>query len=335
VSDLTVFVGTFNRLATLERCLAALERQEGSKRIVIVDNGSTHEAAINYLDELEDLYRVYWMPRDEDMPAEPGDDEAHGGRAMQAVRRNYSAAFRREWDAGRATRWFAVCDCDTAPDGFDDSLARYVQLAEHLDCAVGPHLSLSVHRNYPLRSFALILNARVLFRERMLWHDDMPYSHDEIDSTFHLFPAAPLFDWPGRKAVRVGPPWWTTHTDWLIDVCEPTEENLAYILGSGEASRWAGTWIREMFAAYLRSPEEAFEIAETETRRYDEDEYCRPGFILSWMLQFGHGCGIDFDRSREVLWDSVPKWSPCWEYEQHWHALVYEDDQSCLGWEAA
>lgn len=63
-----------------------------------------------------------------------------------------------------------------------------------------------------------------------------------------------------------------------------------------------------------------------------EGDYERIGFIFSWMLQYGHGCEVDLERSRRVLRASVPEHSPCWEYEEHWDALVYDDDQSCLGW---
>lgn len=332
MSDLTVFVGTFNRLHTLARCLENLKTQDYPLRIVIVDNGSKHPAAIDYLDELASDYAVYRLPPNEEVETFPDDELAHGGRTMMAVQRNYSAAFSAEWDAGNRTRWFAVCDCDTSPDGPPDSIERYVQLAEELDCAVGPHLSLNVHRNYPLRTCALILNARVLFRERMSWHGDTPYSHDDIDSTFHLFPASPWFDRLGMRTARVGPPWWTTHTDWLIDACALTEEDHAYILGSSAAASWAGTWLREMFAAWLRSPEEAFEFIEGISRT--REDYAPEVFILSWMLQYGHGCEVDPERSRVVLRAAMPEGSPCWEYEQHWDALVYDDDQSCLGWAA-
>lgn len=329
MSDLTVFVGTFNRLDTLARCLDNLNAQTYPSRVVIVDNGSRHPAAKRYLDELASEYTVHRLPANEDVPPQPGDDLAHGGRTMQAVQHNYTAAFQQEW--GNATRWFAVCDCDTAPE-HPDSLERYIQLAEELDCAVGPHLNLNVHRNYPLRSLALILNARVLFRDRMLWHEDIPYTFDEIDSTFHLFPATPYFNRLGMRTVRVGAPWWTTHTDWLVDFCAPTEENHAYILGSGDAASWAGTWLRDFFAAWLRSQEEAFALVAGARR--PRDNYYPENFILSWMLQYGHGCERDLFRSSVELRDSFPEWSPCWEYEEHWNALVYDDDQSCLGWAA-
>lgn len=328
-SELTVFVGTFNRTDTLKRCLDSLERQEYPTRIVIVDNGSRDAAALQLLDQLEDRYTVHRLPGADDVPEQPVPRGSHGGHGMMTVQRNYTEAFQRE---GMKTRWFAVCDADSAPDGPPDSIERYMTLAGEFGGAVGPHLSLNVHSNYPLRSAALILNARVLFRDRMEWHAGIPYTFDDIDSTFHLFPATGSFERLKMRTIRVGPPWWATHTDWLIDLCNPTEENHAYILGSGDAAAWAGNWIRDMFAAWLRSPREAFKVVKAS--RSTSDDYYWPGFILSWMLQYGHGCEIDLDRSRAVLRASFPDWSPCWNYEQHWDDLVYEDDQSCLGWAA-
>lgn len=331
MSDLTVFVGTFNRLDTLERCLRNLGRQDYRMQCVIVDNGSTHQAAIALLDYLENGFTVYRLPGNEDVQTTEEDEKNHGGRTMSAVAYNYSAAFRAERESGNDSKWFAVCDCDTAPDEAPDSISRYVELAEELDCAVGPHLNLNVHRNYPLRSLALIQNARILFRDKMMWHDGIPYSFDDIDSTFHLFPASDHFNRLGMRTVRVGPPYWTTHTDWLMDACNPTLENHAYILGSSAAASWTGTWLRGWFGTWLHSPEAAFDLVKNCTRT--RDDYMPDLFILSWMLQYGHGCEVDIEWSKAVLWDAMPSWSPCWEYEEHWEALVYQDDQSCLGWE--
>lgn len=329
MSDLTIFVATFNRIDTLERCLTALERQRHPKRIVIVDNGSWDPTAVTLLKRLEKQYTVYWLPRIEDVPEDSDGITSHGGHGMQAVQRNVSEAFRLEWENEPRPRWYGMTDADVCLDGPRESLDIYMELAAEIGRAVGPHLKLNVHRNYPLRSAAVILNARVLFRDRMSWWEDVPYSHDPIDSTFHLFPASARFARLEMNTVRVGPPWWATHTDWLIDVCAPTEENHAYILGSGEAASWGGRWISGMFAAYLRSPEEAFTLIEQECKIHND--YFWPGFMLSWMLQFGHGCEINLERSRSVLYDAFPDWSPCWEFEEHWDALLHEGE-TCLGW---
>lgn len=330
MTDLTIFIATFNRIDTLDRCLSSLERQRRPKRIVIVDNGSQHPAAIKYLDQMEDRYTIYRLPRIEDIPEEDGNDGAHGGQPMQAVQRNLSEAFRRELANNPQPPWFGITDADVHLDGDPASLDTYIHLAEKLDRAIGPHLKLNVHRNYPLRSAALILNARVLFRGRMDWQDGIPLSYDPIDTTFHLFRSGPKFDRLQMHTARVGPPWWATHSDWVIDICNPTLENHAYILGCGEAASWGGRWIRDMFSTYLRSPAEAFALIERQTKVHND--YFYPGFMHSWMLQFGHGCEINLELSKEVLRASFPDWSPCWEYEKQWNALVYEEDFSCLGW---
>lgn len=330
MTDLTVFVATHNRLDTLERCIETLECQEHPKRIVIVDNGSWNPSAVAYLKALEKQYTVYWMPRIEDVAAEDGDEQAHGGHGMQAVQRNISKAFAEEWNRPQRPRWYGVTDADVHLDGSPDSLDIYIELAQKLGCAVGPHLRLNVHGNYPLRSAALVTQARVLFKDRMLWHNDIPYSKDPIDTTFHLFEASQHFARLEMDTARVGPPWEATHSDWMIDVCSPTEENYAYILECGDAASWGGRWIKGMFEAYLRSPEEAFVL--TEQSQKTHEDYFYPWYMLSWMLQYGHGCEPDFERSHTLLRNAAPDWSPCWEYEQCWDALVYDNDQSCLGW---
>ena len=116
MSDLTVFVGTFNRTDTLARCLLNLRVQDYPLRVVIVDNGSKDEAAIAYLDDLSSRYKVYRLPPNEEVETTEEHESAHGGRTMSAVQLNYSEAFRQEYEAGRWSKWFAVCDCDTAPD---------------------------------------------------------------------------------------------------------------------------------------------------------------------------------------------------------------------------
>lgn len=330
MSDLTIFVATFNRLDTLENCIESLERQTRPKQIVIVDNGSTWDKAVVYLNFLETKYTVYRMPRIEDVPREIGDENAHGGDAMQAVQRNVSEAFRQERWRSDKDKWYGMTDADVWLDGPSDSLDTYIRLAEQTGRAVGPHLRLSAHRNYPLRSAAIIQHARILFRDRMFWWNEIPHSVDPIDTTFHLFPAGDWFNRLGMETFRVGPPYMATHSDWLIDFCNPTEENYAYILRCGEAASWGGRWIKGFFEAWLRSPEEAFALVEAD--RMTRDDYFYPGFMLSWMLEFGHGCEIDLERSKRVLRRAFPTWSPCLQYKQHWDALL-AGDESCLGWE--
>ncbi len=310
------------------RCIRNLEMQDYPLRIVIVDNGTKDPAARKYLEGLP--YKVYWLPPNEEVETFPEDADAHGGHTMQAVMRNYSAAMRQEWLFGEA-EWFAVCDCDTAPDGDLSSITRYVELAQEIGRAVGPHLSLNVHHNYPLRTLALVQGARVLFKDRMMWHEGIPYSFDDIDSTFHLFPATPEFKRLQMDTARVGKPYWATHTDWLFDICNPTEENFAYTMNASSAASWAGGWLRSFFQAWLRSPQSAYHYVNSTVK--NRDDYIPELFILSWMLQYGHGYPADLTRSKQVLRDAMPSWSPCWEYEECWDALVYDNDQSCLGWQ--
>jgi hypothetical protein len=165
----------------------------------------------------------------------------------------------------------------------------------------------------------------------MEWLDEIPFSRDPIDTTFHLFPASKSFNRLGMETVRVGPPWTATHSDWLIDFCNPTEENHAYILGCGEAASWGGRWLRGMFRAWLESPETAFDLLLKDEKTHDD--YFHPGFMLAWMYQYGHGCKQDVPRSKELIRAAIPAWSPCWQFEHCWDDMVYGNDFSCLGWE--
>lgn len=330
MSDLTIFVSTFNRLGTLANCLACLRRQDREHRVVIVDNGSTHPEAVEYLELLSQDYTVYWMPRIEDVPKDDGDDAAHGGHSMQAVQRNVQECFRQEWNEQPRPQWYGMTDADVHLDGPSDSLDTYISLAEHLGYAVGPHLRLDTHDNYPLRAGAILQHARILFRDRMEWHGEIPFSRDPIDTTFHLFPAGPTFNRLGMETVRVGFPWVATHSDWMIDILNPTVENHAYILGCGEAASWGGRWLRPMFEKWLESPEEAFEYLLTERKTYED--YFHPWFMLSWMYQHGHGCEPSLSASKRYLRKAIPDWAPIRDFRQHWHALVYDNDHSCLGW---
>jgi hypothetical protein len=170
-----------------------------------------------------------------------------------------------------------------------------------------------------------------MFRDHMKFEDGVWWSPDDIDSTFHLFPATPEFRRLKMSTARVGPPYEATHSDWLLDFDNLTHENRAYITGCGEAASWGGRWLKDFYKAWMHEEEAAFRLMESIDPW--QDDYFYEGFILSWMLQHGHGCEPDLERSKRVLRDAFPKWSPCWEYEQHWDALVYDDDQSCLGWE--
>lgn len=330
MSDLTVFVSTFNRIGTLQRCVALLERQARPKRIVIVDNGSQHKGAVALLKKLEQRHTVYRMPRIEDVPEEEGGEDVHGGHSMNAVQRNVSEAFRLEWGTKPRPRWYAMTDADVWLDGPVDSLDAYIELAEKTGRGVGPHLRLDTHANYPLRAAAILQHARILFKRDMLWYGDIPYSITDIDTTFHVFRAEETFRRMQYDPVRVGFPWVATHSDWLIDIERPTEENHAYILGCGEAASWGGRWLRSMFQASLTSPDEAFRVLSQEVKTHDD--YFHPYFMLSWMYQMGYGVEANETWSSHYLYEAIPKWAPIWEFEEHWRDLIYRNDHSCLGW---
>lgn len=141
MSDLTIFVSTFNRIDTLTNCLNSLKRQSRPKRIVIVDNGSRDPTAIALLKRLEKKHTVYWLPAIEDVPEDPTDVSHHGGHGMQAVQRNVSEAFRLEWER-KPTRWYGMTDADLTLD------SRAVMMVHDTNQLTGPAVR-AFHRRHP------------------------------------------------------------------------------------------------------------------------------------------------------------------------------------------
>jgi len=315
---ITVFIGTFNRLDTLERTVRSFERFETPHEIVIVDNGTDHPKCLELLEQLEGrVKKVYSLPACD---------------SMEEATDNFNVAIRDQYE-GDGGEWFAVSEADICFDGTDPrALDAYIKLATETGTAVGPHtrVDAGIPACYPLRSRVLSTESRLLYASSMRWLDDIPYAHWQIDTTFHLFPRTRHFNRLHLNPIRVGPPFDAMHLDWYLDIFHPTEENAIYMPGLRPVGSWGKSWIRDFWGDFQKDPVVAFERLLAARRSYSD--LCNNAFMLSWCYQYGHGVTADLAESRRWLDAAIPSgtvWEPL---REDWLRMIYEDDFSVLGW---
>lgn len=284
---ITIFVVTFNRLDTLKRTLESYKRLKTDHQVVIVDNGTDNPRCLSLLDELKNEYQIHRGPKIFNT------DE---------LTSNISAALSTYYYNGKQIPYFAVSDADVCFDvSSPNTLDVYVEAAEGLNRAVGPHLVVEdLHPNYPLRSQVIRMESRLLYRSRLTrLRDDVRYSHNPIDTTFVLFKRAPEFRRLQMDTIRVARPYAARHLDWYIDLLNPSEENLIYINKESLIGSYGGSWIKGFFNIFTKSKEEAFDYLVSSKK--NTSDHCINSYMLSWMYQFGHGCGIDIEKSKEIF----------------------------------
>lgn len=322
----TVFLATFNRLDTLSRSVRSFQRFEQPYELVIVDNGSDDPRCVQLLDELEaqpDVAKVYRLPKI---------------NSMEELTDNFNVAVRDQYRRKRGRGgWFAVTDADVCFDGTSpDALAAYVKLAKATGCAVGPHTRVdeSIPHGYPLRSRVLATESRLLYRSSMSWLGDIPYAPWPIDTTFHVFPRAEEFPRLRMNTLRCGPPYDAMHLDWYVDAFCPTDENWIYLNGAGDrgVGSWGGSWLKGFWRWFQRDPQQALEMLRRCYR--DTGDLNNNAFMISWCLQHGVA-DPDLDESRRWLDAAVPDGSPWVAHRDDWLAMIFDDDFSSLGWQAA
>ena len=320
---ITIFVGTCDRIDTLQRSVAAYKKFRTPHEIVIVDNGTTHSACVKVLDRLErKVKRIYRLP---------------GCDSMFEATENFNIAIRDQYDTGDAGEWFAVSEADVCFEGTDPrALKAYLRVAQETGYAAGPHLRVdqNIPRGYPLRSRVLACETWMLYRRDMEWAGDIPWSRTQIDTTFHLFPATRRFNRLSMDPARVGPPYDAMHLDWYLNVHAPTRENGVYVNGERPVGSWGKAWIRDYWGwVQTYGADVAFDLLMREPEH--DTDICNVSFIRSWALQFGVGCDIDFDASerhlRRALLHAGDRY---WSLEDDWMRAVYANDLSPLGWDA-
>lgn len=323
---ITVFLATYNRLDTLLRTVNSFRRFTTPYELVIVDNGTHHPKAVSLLERIAkrpDVRKVYTLPRVRD---------------MQGLTDHFNVAIK---DQNRMLRkgghhWFAVTDADICWDRtHPGALHQYVRLAKATGHSVGPHTRVEVFpKGYPLRSRVLATESRLLYKSTMKWHEGVPYSAWDIDTTFHVFPRERPFRRLKMNTVRVGPPYDAMHLDWYIDVRKPTEENWIYLAerrppGVGS---WGSDWLWGYWTQFQTDPQAAFHGL-LKSKRADGD-LCNTSFMLSWAHQFGFNeKGKPDRRASELELDRAVPWnSVWWQYRSGYKKMIYSDDLSVLGW---
>lgn len=315
---ITIFIGTFNRLSTLERTVKSFERFKTPHELVIVDNGTDHPECLALLQRLKKrVKKVYSLP---------------GCDSMEEATDNFNAAIREEYEEGDA-EWFAVSEADVCFEGTSPrALDAYIELAIETGRAVGPHtrVDAGIPACYPLRSRVLATESRLLYRDSMRWHEDIPHADWQIDTTFHLFPRTRRFERLHLNPIRCGPPFDAMHLDWYLDIFNPSRESEIYLPGLRPVGSWGKAWIRDFWVDFQQDRELAFRNLLLARRSYID--LCNTSFMLSWCYQYGQGVTADHDESVRWLDAAIPAdtvWVP---FRDDWLRMIYENDFSCLGW---
>lgn len=336
----TIFVSTFNRTDTLIRTLQSYLRFTTPYEVVIVDNGSTWDAARDLLDRLEESGGNYQVTAVKRYPL-CGD--------LTAVARNIHRAVRWRYRAKHRTAWYAVTDADICFEGSSpDTLAAYIEFFKRTDDAPGPHTRVhdGIPKGYPLRSRVLATESRPTYRSRqneLNVGSKMPivrWSWWSIDTTFHLFPRTDGFAWRLMDTARLGPPYDALHLDWYMDIFNPSPEADVYV--GNQISSWGASWMSGFWREF-RDGGHAFSLAldegERQNRLIDSDtgllyEDLNNGFFLaSWCAQYGvGGAPKDIAMSKRLLQAAIPQGTPYREHVEDWYAMIYDSDFTCLGW---
>lgn len=330
----TVFIGTTNRLSTLERTIKSYFRLTTPHELVIVDNGTDNLACLSLLTVLGRkgiVAGVYHLPHCE---------------WMDEVAVNFVHAID-DWKAqGRGGEWFAVSEADVSFEATPpDALERYIQLANMTGRAVGPHLRVDedIPVTYPLRSRVLACETWMQYRRDMVetwistpgreqWANPVWWSDTQIDTTFHLFPRDRPFRRLHMDPIRVGRPYDALHLDWYLDVFNPVPENEIYMCGLGAIGSWGRSWLRDYWLWFQEhGAEKAWEMLLREPMNLGD--LCNVSFIRSWCLQYGVGVPRDIEASKDWLRSAIPFPNDrYWDLKGDWMRFVYDNDLSALGW---
>lgn len=316
---ITVFIGTFNRLSTLERTIKSYKKFKTPHELVIVDNGSDHPRCIEMLNKLEKhVKKIYRLP---------------GCNSMEEATHNFNIAIRDQFEK-TDSKWFAISEADVCFEGTDaHALDVYTRIAKEQGTAVGPHLRVSdIPAHYPLRSRVLACESRLLYKDEMEESDGVFFSKCQIDTTFHLFPRTREFRRLHLNPIRVGPPYDALHLDWYLNIFYPSAENRIYIGGTRPIGSWGKAWLRDYWGWFQYDPTKALEnlLQESPNPR----DLCNNSFMLSWAYQYGQGCEPDHEKSLYWLKLAIPHTDNryYWPYEENWLKMVYDSDFSSLGW---
>lgn len=332
-AKVTIFVSTYNRLATLTRTLDSYRAFDTPYEVVLVDNGTDDPECVDHLEweaQRPEVVQVFNLPK---------------LRTILDLPTNLSKAMRDRYRWLDKPPWFAVTDADICFEGSSpETLDAYIRVFKATEDAAGPHLRVdaSIPHGYPLRSRILATDSRLLYRKSMKIVARVPCSLWSIDTTFHLFPRMPEFKRSsgGQSAMdtlRCGPPYDAMHLDWYADITAPTRENEIYIADPAIISSWGGGWIQDFWLLFQNDPCEAFYAAQEAVQMNHQVDLRNELFILSWCFQHGyvpdefppehHGF-----QSLQMLYAAIPPETPYWQHKEDWLKMIYDDDFRSLGW---
>lgn len=318
---ITVFIGTFNRLETLERTIKSYKKFRTAHELVIVDNGTNDIACKAFLNRLRHENRIkeiYHLP---------------ACISMEEATDNFNIAIRDQYERFDS-EWFAVSEADVCFDGTAaNALQIYLALAKESRRPVGPHLRVDegIPDHYPLRSRVLACETWMLYKEDMQQYFYTRYSNTQIDTTFHLFPRTRFFNRLHMDPLRVGPPYDAMHLDWYLNILEPNMENGILIPDGRPMGSWGKQWLRDYWLWYQDDPEKALALLLKEP--VHPTDLCNNSFMLSWAYQYGRGCEPDVRKSIQYLRQAIPKqMDRYWDKETDWMRMIYDNSFESLGW---
>jgi len=322
MAKVAIFVVTYNRLEILSQTIESYKRFTTDYEVVIVNNGTDNPKCVALLEELSKEHKIFTGPRI---------------FTMEALTENINNAVK-DYYNNHSTPYFAVSDCDCCFDiAKPNTLDVFIELAEKLNCGVGPHYVVDdIPVSNALRNRTIKMESRILYRRRMRHlKDDILYSDDQIDTTFCLFKRRQDFPRLQMPTIRVLTPYAARHLDWYIDCFNLTEGNLIYMNKDSSVGSTGGHFIKRIVEELSRSKENAFNFLLNEHNR---DKAAIPGyptdhsnnmFFLSWMYQFGHGCQIDIEKAKEFVINASPNSTA--QYNSHdVFKMIFDNDFSCL-----
>lgn len=280
-----IFVVTYNRLSTLQRTIESYKHFATNYEIVIVDNGTDNKECIDYLNQLP--YKIHRNCRIYNL------DELEASIA-QAVSKYYET---------NSTPYYAVSDCDISfEDTPPDTLNVYMKLCDELNINVGPALRIDkISTNYPLRNKAIVDSLYDLTPGFQSSHHGIKYIHTGIDTTFCMFKATNTVFKRLSNTIRVFQPYWAHHLDWYIDIFNMLPDQQVYMNKTSPFGSSGGSYISGIHEDLQKGAAFAFEKRIKDWTGRELFSYYIEPYVISWMYQYGIGCEIDMQKSREWL----------------------------------
>ena len=213
MTDLPIFVNVRDRVRDLRALVAWLEKA-GHERLVLIDNASTYEPLLDYLEQTP--HRVVYLGRNAGSRAIWGCDLVPNERYVYA-----------DPDC---------VPCDTCPQ---DAVAHLADLLDRYPDY--PKAALGLY----LDDFPATLDQGMLAWERALVSEGRriaPGVYSSLsDTSFALYRPNAQFDY---TALRTGSPYLCTHAGWAAEA-NPDDEDLYYLKHARaglDGSSWAERW---------------------------------------------------------------------------------------------